>query len=164
MGSFIYALATGTTGDSPVSTERRVAAMNAMVEKYTASGFPAYVSIPSVNGATSSRGDTVLVTGTTGALGTYLLAELVANDAVSKVYAVNRPSSSSSLDMKGRQDKALLGRGLKASDILSSKKVTLVEADLSIPGFGVPKELYEEVRNWHFYSLDPLANKVPIDR
>ncbi|KAF8890512.1 hypothetical protein CPB84DRAFT_1784727 [Gymnopilus junonius] len=146
MGTFIYALATGTGSDTPVSTERRAAAMKAVVEKYTSSGFPSYRGVSVANGNGHVHGDVVLVTGTTGALGTYLLAELVQNPDVSRIYALNRPSASSALDITERQKKALLGRGLKPSAVQGSNKVRLIEADLAIPGFGIASQLYEEMK------------------
>ncbi|KAF8890513.1 hypothetical protein CPB84DRAFT_1849102 [Gymnopilus junonius] len=160
LGTFIYALATGTDSHTPVSTERRAAAMKAMVEKYTSSGFPAYKVPPVSNGNDQLPGDIVLVTGTTGALGTYLLAELVENPAVSKIYALNRPSGSGPLTARERQEKALLGRGLKASVILGSDKVVLVETDLSIPGFGISTDLFREMKSSVTHIIH---NAWPVD-
>lgn len=145
LSSFIHAVATGITDESMVSTESREAAMKALVEKYTSSGFPAYKGVPFSNGIAKPHGDTVLVTGTTGALGAYLLAELVENPAVTRIYALNRKSTFASLGIKERQEKALLGRGLKASAIPGSDKVRLLEADLALPTFGLAIDLYEEV-------------------
>ncbi|KIY43717.1 acetyl-CoA synthetase-like protein [Fistulina hepatica ATCC 64428] len=77
--------------------------------------------------------ETVLVTGTTGSLGTALLAQLVALDSVGKVYAFNRPSSRKTVD---RQRQSLKLRGYD-EDIATSPKVTYVDGSLTPDGINV---------------------------
>ncbi|TCD61298.1 putative NRPS-like protein biosynthetic cluster [Steccherinum ochraceum] len=121
------------------STEDKVAAMLAMVDKYTAS-FPKHVaSVP-----TPSK-DTVLVTGTTGGLGASLLANLVQSDDVIKVFVLNRRSSQ---PLVSRQKTVLEERGYSAS-LVDHEKVGLLEADLSRPDFGLDSVVLAEVsRIW----------------
>ncbi|EIW80431.1 NAD(P)-binding protein [Coniophora puteana RWD-64-598 SS2] len=91
-------------------------------------------------------GAVVLLTGSTGALGSYLLSSLAENPDVSRVYALNRGSDRSSL--LERQRSTLDCRGLDCS-ILGEGKVVLLEADVSVEGFcldeGVYKEMHETV-------------------
>ncbi|KDR70335.1 hypothetical protein GALMADRAFT_36789, partial [Galerina marginata CBS 339.88] len=92
-------------------------------------------------------GDVVLVTGTTGALGSYLLAELVSNPEVSRIYALNRPHSSHLWELEKRQEKSLLEKGMEANSILGSDKVKLLEADVALPRFGLGDEVYKAMRS-----------------
>lgn len=88
----------------------------------------------------SSKKSAVILTGSTGTLGCYLLQELVKDLDVGTVYAVNRPSSESGLE---RQRSALIKRGIDP-DILSSDRVVMVDADLALPDFGITKDLFEQ--------------------
>ena len=108
-----------------------------MAEKYSQS-FPAHHP----SGATP-KDEVVLVTGTTGCLGSALLAQLVAAKDISHVFAINRKSASGA-SLAARQKSALQRQGLDTSSV-SSSKVTLLEADLSKPNFGLPSDVYELV-------------------
>lgn len=116
--------------------------LHALVEKYTRS-FPVFE--PSMHAqATIANPETaavVLLSGSTGAFGANILAELVASHTVARAYAVSRPGKD---DVFERHAKALRREGIDPA-ILYDKKVRLVEADLSASGFGVDGELYEEV-------------------
>lgn len=97
----------------------------------------------------SSPYETIVVTGTTGALGSYLLEELLINDAVGKIYALNRHSSSRTL--LERQQAAFKDHDIDI-DLLNSQKLVLLEADLVFSCLGLPNDVYEEVK-YH----DPAA-------
>lgn len=88
----------------------------------------------------SSKKAVVILTGSTGTLGCYLLQKLVKDLDVSTIYAVNRPSSETGLE---RQRSALIKRGIDP-DILSSDRVVMVDADLALPDFGITKDLFEQ--------------------
>ena len=124
-----------------------------MAEKYS-TDFPVQrdVGPTKSNGFSECGGDVVLVTGTTGALGCYLLAELVENSAISRVYAVNRPALSKNT-LRERQEKSLIERGLDADAILDSDKVKLLEADLCVPNFGLGEDQYKEVCSCRFPGI-----------
>lgn len=113
--------------------------MRYLVTKYSA-GFPKHIA---QEGVRIPSQETVLVTGTTGGLGTSLLARLVQSTDVAKIYAVNRKSDTSLIE---RQKLVLQQRGYDA-DIVNSPKVVLLEANLSETELGFPKTLYQEVRN-----------------
>ncbi|KAF7984474.1 hypothetical protein HWV62_14586 [Athelia sp. TMB] len=119
------------------SIETPVDRMLAMAQKYSQS-FPAHH--PSV---VAPKGEVVLVTGTTGCLGSALLAQLVVAKDISHIFAINRKSSSGA-SLAARQKAALQRQGLDASSV-SSSKVTLLEADLSKPDFDLPSAVYELV-------------------
>ncbi|EPQ54835.1 acetyl-CoA synthetase-like protein [Gloeophyllum trabeum ATCC 11539] len=87
---------------------------------------------------------TVLITGTTGGLGSYMLWFLLEDDKVERVYAFNRKSSKAALTE--RQKEAFEDRGLP-SGLLASKKLVLVEGEESAANLGLEAALYEEIRN-----------------
>jgi len=114
--------------------------LQALVDKYTeglssclALNGPAYPVPP---------GNVYLLTGTTGSLGSNMLAQLLEAPAVTRVYAFNRPSKSTTL--RARQVSAFNQRGLN-TDLLSSEKLVYVEGDLNAPGFALGDKLYGEV-------------------
>jgi len=120
-----------TTADT---AEEAVAEMEALVHRYTATlpSGPRFVK------------ETVLLTGSTGALGSQLLAQMLADERVERVWAVNRPSTgATSLD---RQRESFLDKGLDM-DLLEKvgSKLVFVEAELSKEGLGLDKHLYREV-------------------
>lgn len=84
---------------------------------------------------------TVILTGATGTLGSYLLQELFIDSTVEKIYAINRPSRKSGAE---RQAEALVQRGLDPA-ILKSERVVLVDADLAQPDFSIPAAQFKEV-------------------
>ena len=115
--------------------------LQALVDKYT-EGFPARLALHG-SAYPVAHGDVYLLTGTTGGLGSNMLAQLLQAPAVTRIYAFNRPSKSAT--PQARQLSAFTQRGLNTS-LLSSKKLVYVEGDLSAPGFALGDELYREVR------------------
>ncbi|KAF8873111.1 acetyl-CoA synthetase-like protein [Infundibulicybe gibba] len=103
-----------------------------------------FVRVPSTRMPPPRMGeDVVIVTGTTGALGTHVLAALVESENVSRVIALNRPSDT--LSIHARQRAALAKRGLNP-DIASSAKVLLVQCDYKGPGLGIQDVIQNELR------------------
>lgn len=142
LATALLALKAGERQDTDQSTEAHITAMRQMLEKY-AHWKPSAAS----NGATprpSTASDAVLVTGTTGGLGAHLLALLVRDTTVSRVFAVNRASTSASLLQ--RQRAALTSRGLDPA-IAESPKVQLIEADLAAPQMGLAPDLLNQLRS-----------------
>ncbi|KAF9538743.1 hypothetical protein CPC08DRAFT_807208, partial [Agrocybe pediades] len=78
--------------------------------------------------------------------GSYLLSELIYNAKVSRVYALNRPSKAAGVStLAERQAKSLVERGLESDVILGSDKLVLFEANLSLPDFGLPKDVHQQM-------------------
>ncbi|KAJ7930505.1 hypothetical protein B0H13DRAFT_2532734 [Mycena leptocephala] len=126
LAHYIFALTSGRL-DEDGSADTKSSAMQSMVAKYT-HDFPPRV---------------VLVTGTTGELGCYLLQNLLADDRVVRVYALNRPTRHRIL--RERQASALVDRGLVA-DLVDSPKLCLLEGDLTGSHFGLSASVYEEMQ------------------
>lgn len=120
--------------------EARVKDMLAMVAKYT-SNFPAHV--PSVSSISNGvAGAVIVLTGSTGGLGSALLWKLIESPQVSKVYALNRKGSGS---LEERQMAAFQTRGLD-TELLSSPKLVLVAADITAERLGLDENEYAKVR------------------
>ncbi|KAI1390133.1 acetyl-CoA synthetase-like protein [Hypoxylon trugodes] len=103
--------------------------MKALIEKYTKDLPPANTNKP----PPLDEGQTVVVTGTTGGLGSYLLHLLIARENVKKVICLNR-----SKDAVSRQIQSFNERGLNAD----FSKVEFLHADLSQPDFGLGRDVY----------------------
>jgi len=122
-----------------------------MIEKYSI-GFgdfhaPGHCVI--TPGDRSRCNHVVVLTGSTGGLGSYLLASLLQRDEVSVVYAFNRPSTV--LSIQQRQKSIFEDRGLDAI-LLQSEKLIHVETDTSHDDLGLDKELYQKVNfSWYYY-------------
>ncbi|KAJ7776525.1 putative aminoadipate reductase [Mycena maculata] len=86
----------------------------------------------------------VLLTGSTGSLGSQILASLLKDDRVSKIYAFNRPSASRTL--VERHLDIFNERGLDPL-LLASPKLVFVEGQANQDNLGLTSALYEEIRN-----------------
>jgi hypothetical protein len=134
--------------------QQHVAAMSAMIEKYSV-GLSGSAELPVVNGVASHpNGAVVLLTGSTGGLGSFLLSQLLETPTVERVYALNRPSSSTSIEE--RQSSAFVDKGLSV-DLLNSGKLVHVEADASRDNCGFSPGLYEEVWNASLLLCSPCS-------
>jgi hypothetical protein len=129
-----------------------------MIVKYT-HGIP-----PSIEGAETDfpKYKTVLLTGSTGGLGSELLRILLVSERISHIYVLNRPSlpgktsqcrqSDAFID---RYDLILFPEGCLVADILSrgfdaaclsSSRLVFLEGDASQPYLGLDAAAYDEVR------------------
>jgi thioester reductase-like protein len=99
----------------------------------------------SINGRSSNKGKEapepwkVILSGTTGSLGSYLLASLMGQpeSKIVKIFCLNRSANSDK-----RQEKANSFRGLKSS---WGKRVEFLQSDFSQPSLGLKKEKYAEL-------------------
>jgi len=92
----------------------------------------------------------VVLTGSTGGLGSYLLASLLQREDVSVVYAFNRPSRGSTSSIQRRQQSSFEDRGFDVN-LLQSEKLAYVETDTSQDNLGLDKELYQKVALSSFF-------------
>lgn len=110
----------------------------AMLERY-ASDLPIYTP----RSKTSEGEVVVFLTGSTGSIGSQILATLLDDPRITTVYTFNRPSSGSVVD---RQSVAFEERGLPTS-LLSQSKLIQLSGDLAADQFGLPKSIYDKVRS-----------------
>jgi hypothetical protein len=121
--AWVESTLSGSTRSEPSPTiEGRIIAIQAMVDKYR---LP-----PSVEPARSverqSAPKTLLITGTTGALGSHLLSQTAQDPTIQRIYALGRARSLAHLGEKHKM--ALESRGL-SSELLNDPKVVLVVAE-----------------------------------
>jgi len=112
--------------------------MTNLVDKYTKD-----LSAHGPTGDVTPPGDTVLITGTTGAIGSNTLAELYKSCSATRIVALARKSIT---PIYRRQRKALEDRGLDPS-IIDSPKITLLEGDPSLPGLGLADDVFLELKS-----------------
>jgi len=112
--------------------------MKDLVEKYT-KDFPDHEPA----GGMVPQGHAVLITGTTGAIGSNTLAELHKSLNVTKIVVLARKSTAS---ISIRQRKALEDRGLDSS-IVDTSKITLLEGDPALPDFGLGDDVLFELKS-----------------
>ncbi|TFK96751.1 hypothetical protein BDV98DRAFT_554877 [Pterulicium gracile] len=86
---------------------------------------------------------TVLLTGSTGNLGTHILAYLLEHPSVDHVFVHNRVSSSN-LSSLQRHETQFTEHGLN-HDLLHDKKLTFLEGDLRAPQLGLAQQEYDEL-------------------
>lgn len=137
-----------SANESDITSVRdtHIEAIRAMVQKYSAE-FQTLESDclerPS-NQARIDRGRVVLLTGSTGTLGSYLLADLLERPGVSTVYVLNQFSTAPETYSSRRQLQAFEERGLN-TQLLQSRKIFYLEGDISQDRLGLAARTYERV-------------------
>lgn len=129
LSQFVYSIIHGTVERGISRTEK----INGLVEKYT-------FDLPelTVNIEGADKKHAVILTGSTGSLGNYLLSLLVNDTTVSKVYCLNRS------DAKDRQIKSFQEKGL-VFDSDAEAKVEFLQASFGAERFGLDSSKYDEM-------------------
>ncbi|OAX38467.1 putative aminoadipate reductase [Rhizopogon vinicolor AM-OR11-026] len=113
-----------------------------MIEKYSVALGHSTIDASSTTFNGCSRGGHVVVlTGSTGGLGSYILASLLQREDISAIYAFNRPSNGS---IQRRQISRFEDRGLDIT-LLQSEKLVYVETETSHDHLGLDNELYRKI-------------------
>ncbi|KAI0632701.1 acetyl-CoA synthetase-like protein [Trametes polyzona] len=142
LSTFLIGVVSGKSIDKDAARATSLAEMHALVEKYSTKWpNPQWTTSRGPDGA--SGGDTFLVTGTTGRVGSHLLAQLVQKHEVVRVYALNREPSGEAEKLEARQREAFKSWGLDP-DLLSGGKVVFLPVDLLRPSFGLDQGTYDE--------------------
>ncbi|KAJ7626109.1 putative aminoadipate reductase [Roridomyces roridus] len=120
-----------------------VAAIEAMIARYS-SGLDAPLSRSLPPQLDSDEDDAVvLLTGSTGGLGSHILELLLRSSGVRRVYAFNRPGQGAAVN---RQRNAFADRGLEAG-LLDSNKLVFLEGDTARDDLGLNTEALNELRS-----------------
>ncbi|KAI9743887.1 MAG: hypothetical protein M1818_002621 [Claussenomyces sp. TS43310] len=128
----LYTIRTGEGGVE--DADSRIETMSTMIQQYTS--FDNHV--PGCAGPAKSN--VVVLTGATGSLGSHILAQLVDEPSVGKVYCLLRTSPSESPSDR-------LGTALKERNLsISSPKISALSADLSKPQLSLSSTDYSEIR------------------
>ncbi|KAJ8701439.1 hypothetical protein PTI98_000222 [Pleurotus ostreatus] len=125
---------------SDLSSVDRLSLINSVIERHISRLAPmgsTNVSPP------SDAGTIVLLTGSTGGLGSHILSGLLKSSAVATVYTLNRPGISA---VSERQTRSFRDRGLDAS-LLDSKKLVSLEGDLTKSDLGLHSLVYAKLKD-----------------
>ncbi|KAJ3996524.1 male sterility protein-domain-containing protein [Lentinula boryana] len=91
----------------------------------------------------SAVNEIVLLTGSTGNLGCYILASLLSKDHVRRVYTFNRKSTDRNI-MERHKDQ-FEDKELNVA-LLSSPKLVLLEGDITLPGLGLSEKVINKLQ------------------
>ncbi|KAL4887853.1 hypothetical protein BDV59DRAFT_211796 [Aspergillus ambiguus] len=89
----------------------------------------------------SLRGHTVILTGSTGELGSYLLHELLQDPSVTQIYCLNR-----SKDAEARQLSSFREKGLTDGWLLETSRIKFWQVDLAQENLGLAPDTYHHIR------------------
>lgn len=145
LGSFIFETISRNVAahDEADSVSQKVAIMIEYLDKYKAQLDSLVLHKLEAHDLAPNGGSVILVTGTTGSFGSHILAKLLLDSSVTKIFALNRPGQGSVVE---RQQGAFSTWGLDLS-LLHSPKLVLLEAELTKESFGLPQDLYKEIQS-----------------
>ena len=116
--------------------------------------YASHLPQPAAAGPVLLDGIVVLITGSTGNVGSHILASLLAEARIKRVYTLNRASSSD----QDRQTAAFKARGLPV-DILEGNKFVKLVGDVTQERFGLSQTVYEEVRLKTYTQAHPDTDR-----
>ncbi|KAI9368851.1 hypothetical protein BJX61DRAFT_550058 [Aspergillus egyptiacus] len=131
LASFLRTLLTG----GEVSSTSRTETLSNLIAKYTRD-LPPRTSSPPPLPATS----TVILTGSTGSLGTYLLSTLLQDPSIRKVYCLNRS------DAQSRQITSFTEKGLSSSALTDASRVEFLTVSFGTRHLGLDAEKYAQLK------------------
>lgn len=107
-----------------------------------------------------ARGAVVLLTGSTGALGSHILASLLSDDSVAEVFTLNRGGN-----VEHRQRSSFEERGLSV-ELLARRKLTSLVGDIHHSNLGLPEARLHDVSIFGqvlcFYPADSDRGRFAI--
>lgn len=116
-------------------TNDDVLRLERLLSQYTI-GLRAHPNIAGLDPSHDSKDTQVVLTGSTGSLGSYLLNHLLDCPDIKNIYCLNR-----SLDGHGKQLQAMQER--KLCEQWDKNRVIFFHADLSKPDFGLSADFYQ---------------------
>ncbi|KAL1863038.1 putative NRPS-like protein biosynthetic cluster [Diaporthe australafricana] len=143
-------------GQALSEDEQQQQAMRAIWKKYTQNLTKAQPNRPDP----SNDNQTVILTGSTGMLGSYLLDFMARNPRVAKVICLNRAADGG----RAQQSKAFTDRGLDTSTLAT--KAEFHHADLSQPKLGLPDAVYARLQSETdrvIHNAWPVNFNIPIE-
>ncbi|KAF7358095.1 putative polyketide synthase [Mycena venus] len=134
-----------SNSDEVVEVNMTESSVTSLMDELVAKFTDMTKSVPQKNPASqhckqdTSSPHVVLLTGSTGALGSHILAHLLANDRIQLVYALNRKAPDGIPTVADRQQTALENQGLPPT-LLNSPKLKIIEGDFCADDFGIPSQ------------------------
>lgn len=143
LGDYFWGVLSGTLDveehNRAAHVETRCLEMESLVNKYTAE-----IPTPKWNTSPESRRkETILLTGSTGRLGCYVLKQLAENEGITRIYALNRPSALG--PSEARQKSAFKTWGISVN-LDALEKIVFLECTLSKDKLGLTQDMYLRVR------------------
>ncbi|KAF7341014.1 Acetyl-CoA synthetase-like protein [Mycena sanguinolenta] len=135
------AIAAVVRGDANVSLNNAKAAVETTIAKYS-EGLGTPLSLHHKRGS-SSMSQVVLLTGSTGGLGSHILEILLRHPAIERVYTFNRPGR---IPVSERQREAFVDRALDIT-LLVSEKLIYLEGDSAKENLGLPLDVWTTLRD-----------------
>lgn len=132
----------GRSANSAEPSHARSSTMDLMISQYTQDLHvrPDFLAWPETD---SNPMEGVVLTGTTGALGSHLLAQLLMNNKVRQVWAINRLHKGSLPSTKQRQIASFEDKLLPV-ELLDHSKLKFLDCDLNENRLGLFADDYEE--------------------
>ncbi|KAI8989661.1 acetyl-CoA synthetase-like protein [Trametes punicea] len=146
LSAYLAGLLAGKTVDRNAEPAMRLKQMKELVEKYTRDWpAPRWQSDTDGDAHHSSSGERILLTGTTGRIGSHVVSQLLQKPGVKRVYALNRESTGDAVKLAQRQRKAFEDWGLDP-ELLSSEKVSFHPAEFDKPNLGLSEGVYDAIQ------------------
>ncbi|EFX04332.1 nonribosomal peptide synthetase [Grosmannia clavigera kw1407] len=137
LAAYILSMVSGGKESATADDDDEIGRMEVLIDRYTAN-----LKAPSASRRPAPRttGQTILVTGTTGSLGSYMLDSLLnKNAAVQKVIALTRDADGG----KVRQERVFRSKGLDTAGLSDPSRVQFLHATLSEPRLGLSDADYD---------------------
>ncbi|KAI9058630.1 acetyl-CoA synthetase-like protein [Trametes sanguinea] len=146
LSTYLAGLVSGKGVDQRAQYAKRLEEMKELVAKYTKDWpEPQWKTASNGHAKPAASGETIVLTGTTGRVGSHLLSQMLQNPEIARVYALNREPTGDPANLAERQRKAFKTWGLDP-DLLSSEKLLFHPTDLDKPRFGLSEETYAEIQ------------------
>ncbi|KAL7278804.1 hypothetical protein ACG7TL_007815 [Trametes sanguinea] len=148
LSAYLSGIVSGKGIDQRAQYAKRLEEMKELVAKYTKDWSAPQWKANSdghANLKPTPSGETIVLTGSTGRVGSHILSQLLQKPEVVRVHALNREPTGEAANLTERQRKAFQTWGLD-SDLLSSEKLSFHPTDLDKPKFGLSEETYAEIQ------------------
>ncbi|KAI0134807.1 male sterility protein-domain-containing protein [Daldinia grandis] len=156
LARYIYSIVKEVgNGHTERSQDHELEAMKSLWKKYTENVLRKREGRPDPE----DENQTVLLTGSTGMLGSYILDVLMKSPLVKKVICLNRAEDGGTK----RQVQAAKDRGLSAD---FTSKVEFLHADMSRPDFGLHPDTYDRLLNKadrFIHNAWPVNFNIPVE-
>ncbi|KAH7340351.1 hypothetical protein B0J17DRAFT_315649 [Rhizoctonia solani] len=168
LANYLLRLTSRPTGSLSNTLEVEPDTMGTMIARYT-QGMNARLNDIAWSLLDSEPIENVVITGTTGSLGSHILAQLLTNDRVHQIWAINRPHKGSGASVAQRQRASFEDKALPVK-LLNHPKLIFLECNLNESQLGLAHEDYEVIRssataiihnawqvdfNWNLQSFEP---------
>lgn len=163
LADFMFHTISGSaTHDSDIDGKAKAFKIRSLVQKYKSIAPKSFARASHDHGNTIGR--IVLVTGTTGRFGCHILAQLLIQEDVAQVYALNRGvSGTGAPTLYQRQIEAFKMWGLD-TQLLNPRRMVCLIGRLDQKFFGLECQLYQQVSCLIFRRRDFILNFAAASR